>query len=68
MMRRALVGIGDPLALAVSHRRSVITLDICRGVMSVGHVLLVVDAVIKRFFLRSLPEAYDDDESLVHAS
>jgi len=49
-MRRTLVGIGDPLALAVSHRRSVITLNVRRGVMSVGHVLLVVDAVIKHLF------------------
>lgn len=50
MVRRALVGVGDPLALAVSHRWPIVTLDVRRGMMpAVGDVLLVVDAAIRRF-------------------
>lgn len=55
VMRRALVGVGNPLALAVSYRRSVVALDVRRGMMpAVGDVLLVVDTAI-RHFLKTLP-------------
>jgi len=50
VVRRALVGIGNPLALAVSHRRPIIAFDVCRGMMpAMRDMLLVVDAAIKSF-------------------
>lgn len=55
VVRRALMGVGNPLALAVSYRRPVVAFDIRRRVMpAVRDVLLVVDAAIRRF-LKTLP-------------
>lgn len=47
-MRRTLMGVGDPLALVISHCWTVVALDICRRMMpAMGDVLLVVNAAIK---------------------
>lgn len=64
VVRRALVGVGDPLALAVSHRRPVVALDVRRGVMpAVGDVLLVVDAAIRHFLETPVPQVQQRERS-----
>lgn len=64
MVRRALMGVGNPLAFAVPYRRPVVALDVRRGVMpAVRDVLLIVDTAIRRFFKTLPARSYDDERS-----